>query len=425
VAETDCRTRVTDVVVYDDPRLPADLGLDTPEVGSRWTGWSCAVTGSLRVRSPGRRIEGIQICTVSTVLDEIDPETAGGGDRVRFAALVSTFGLARHTELFLHVRLDGGELVTACRIDVECDIPPPPPCAFAPILINALPRSGTTWLASLLAQHPEVAIHSRYPFEVRQAVYWTSLLRTLASPYNNHRERREMRFLVHRHVMGGSPYYTNFLDDLVPWFATTYAEELTEFVRGSIDAFQRNLQALGGPAKAAARYFVEKFPGRVPPLTMRWIFPRVRELYLVRHPADVFRSIFRFNERRGYADFGEETLGRTEQLFRHVALENQENLMFFEQRCRGGDGVIVRYEDLAADAPRALSRLLAALDMDHSDRVIRSMIDAAAAMRVDDHVTSGPRSTERTPGLSAREEEWIAKYFAGFLTRFYPDERRS
>lgn len=425
MAEIDCRTRVTDVVVYDDPRLPAQLQLDAPEIGSRWTGWSCAVTGSFRVRNPGRRIERIQICAVSTILDEIEPEPADGADRVRFAALVSTFGLARHTELFVHVRLDGGELFTACRIDVECDIPPPPPGAFAPILINALPRSGTTCLTSLLAQHPEVVIHSRYPFEVRQAVYWTSLLRTLASPYNNHRERREMRFLVDRHVMGGSPYYTNFLDDLVPWFATTYAEQLAGFVRGSIDAFQRNLQALGGLAKVGARYFVEKFPGRVPPLTMRWMFPRVRELYLVRRPADVFRSIFRFNERRGYADFGEETLGRTEALFRHVALENRENLMFFEQRCRDGDGVIVRYEDLAADTPRALSRLLAAFGMDHSDRVIASMIDGAAAMRVDGHVTSGPRSSAGDPGLSAREDEWIAKYFADLLKRFYPDDPRA
>lgn len=56
--------------------------------------------------------------------------------------------------------------------------------------------------------------------------------------------------------------------------------------------------------------------------------------------ADVFPSIFRFNERRGHADFGVETLGRIERLFRRVALESRENLMFFEQRCRGGGGVI-------------------------------------------------------------------------------------
>ena len=159
------------------------------------------------------------------------------------------------------------------------------------------------------------------------------------APYSNYRERREMKFLVDRNLVGGSPYYTNFLEDLVPWFATTY---------------------------------------------------------------------------------GEETLGRSEALIQHVALETQENLMFFEQRCRDGSGVIVKYEDLSGYTSDALSTILKSFGLDHSDRVIRSMIDGASRRPFPEHVTSGSPSTEADSALTARGEAWISKYFAGFLDRFYP-----
>ncbi|HSQ79523.1 MAG TPA: sulfotransferase [Casimicrobiaceae bacterium] len=422
MATADYRTTVRNVDVYDDPRFPAELQLLTPKPDSRWAGWSCAVTGSLRLRVQGKRIESIRVCAVSTILDEIAPEYSSRENRYRFGALVSTFGLARRNDIFLNVLLEGGDNFTVCRIDVECDIPPPRPSRYAPILINALPRSGTTWLASILSEHPEIVIYPKYPFEVRQSVYWMSLLRILTNPYHNPKERREMRFLVDRSLVGGSPYYTNFLEGLVPWYATTYGAELAEFMRSMIEKFYRNIDAMYRPGTSEARYFVEKFPGRVPPLTMRWIFPTVRELYLVRNPFDVFRSIFRFNKKRGYPDFGEESLGRSEALFRHVALENQENLAFFEQRGLDGGGVIIKYEDLSTDPYGTLSRLLESFGIDRSDAVIRSMLDGAGKRRFPDHVTSDSPSAGKESSLTPREEAWISKYFAEFLKRFYPQQ---
>ncbi len=416
---TDCRTAVRSVIVDNGPGSPVELQLLTPALHSQWVGWSCAVTGTLRVRAKGRTIESIRAMAYSTILDEIAPECSPGGNLYRFGGLISTFGLSRRNEIVLNVLLQGGENFTACRIEVECDLPRPRPSAYAPILVNALPRSGTTWLASLLSEHPEVVIHRKYPFEVRQSVYWMSLLRILTNPYNNHKEQREMKFVADRNVTGGSPYYTGFLEDLVPWYATTYGEELADFVRRMIEKFYRNIEDIDGAGKGAARYFVEKFPGRVPAITMRWVFPAVRELYLIRNPFDVFRSIFRFNRKRGYPDFGEETFGRSEALFRHVALENRENLMFFEQRCAEGGGMIVKYEDLAADPQETLSQVLMALGIDHSDRVIQSMVEGARRRQFPDHVTSGSASAERDLDLTAREEAWISQYFADFLKRFY------
>ncbi|MGH8801957.1 MAG: hypothetical protein ACREX6_06645, partial [Casimicrobiaceae bacterium] len=125
MATTECRTRVRGLDVYDDSSLPAQLRLTTPKVASQWTGWSCAVTGTLRVRKRGRKIECIRVSVVSTVVDEIAPDYSPAKDLYTFGALISTFGLARRNEIFLHVVLQGGEHFTACRIDIECDLPPP------------------------------------------------------------------------------------------------------------------------------------------------------------------------------------------------------------------------------------------------------------------------------------------------------------
>lgn len=417
---TDHRTAVTNVIVDDDPGFPVELQLATPRPNSQWPGWSCAITGNLRVRVQGKSIKSIRVCAVSTVLDEIAPDHSPGENIYRFGALVSTVGLSPRNEIYLNVLMEGGETHSLCRIDVDCDVPQARPSMFSPILINALPRSGTTWLASILSEHPEIVIHPRYPFEVRQCVYWMSLLRTLTTPYSNYRERREMKFLVDRNLVGGSPYYTNFLEDLVPWFATTYGEELIDFTRRTVEKFYLNIQALGGARKSHARYFVEKFPGRLPPITMRWIFPTVMELYLIRNPFDVFRSIFRFNRKRGYPDFGEETLGRSEALIQNLALENQENLSFFEQRCLDGNGVIVKYEELSEHTSETLSLVLKSLGLDHSDPVLRSMIDGARGRQFPEHVTGLSPSPDKDSALTSREEAWIAKYFADFLNRFYP-----
>lgn len=414
------RTRIRSLDVYDDSGFPLRLELESPTVRSRWPGWWCAVTGRLRLRARDRRIESIRVCVVSTIVDVIAVEPCAADRIYRFGALISTFGLASPTEIFLDVLLDDGANFTVCRIEVECEIPAPRLGRYAPILINALPRSGTTWLASLLAQHPEIVSYPRYPYEVRQAIYWMSVLRTLTNPYNNPLERREMRFLVEPAVTRGTPYYTGFLEDLVPWFATEYAEGLAEFARGTIEKFYAGIEVQAGPAKNHARRFVEKFPGRVPPLTLRWVFSPVSEIYLIRHPVDVFGSIFRFNRKRGYPDFGEETFGRSEALFRHVALESRETLTLFEDRCRDGSGIIVRYEELVLDPRSALSRLLACLGLDRSEAVIESMISLADRERVGSHTTGQPGPVGRDPELTIRERAWVSEHFGGLLARFYP-----
>ncbi len=322
-ARVDRRTRVANVVVYDNPAYPVELRLLTPEPNTHWAGWSCAITGLVRLRSQSRQIDSVRVSIVSTILDEIAVEHSAVDGVHQFRGLVSTVGLPPRSEMIVNVLMRDGSSFDLSKIEMECDIPKQRSGVYSPILINGLPRSGTTWLAALLSEHPQVVTYPAYPYEVRQCVYWMSLLRTLTNPYNNFRERREMKFVADRNLVGGSPYYTNFLKDLVPWYATAYSEELVEFVRTLVDKYYRNIEAMGGRGrKRGRRCFVEKFPGRLQALAMRWIFPTVREIYLVRSPFDILRSIFRFNVARGYPDFGEETLGRSEALVQMLALEN-------------------------------------------------------------------------------------------------------
>ena len=425
MAAIDCRTRVRSVIVDTDPGFPVELRLLTPDPNSQWAGWSCAITGTLRLRAQCQHIESVRVCFVSTILDEIAVEYSSGDDLYRFGGLISTVCLSRHSDIVLNVLMRGGGDFNVCRIEVECDIPELHQSVYSPILINALPRSGTTWLAALLSEHPQVVTYPAYPHEVRQCVYWMSLLRILTNPYNNFRERREMRFAADRYLVGGSPYYTSFLEDLVPWYATAYSEELLEFMQRLVDKYYRNIEAIHGRRKSGPRHFVEKFPGRLQALAMRWIFRNVREIYLVRNPFDVLRSVLRFNQMRGYPDFGEETLGRSEALVRMLALQSHENLTFFEQRCHSGSGVIIKYEDLVAYPLETLRELLKSFGLCYSTRVIQSMIDGAGNKQLPNHVTSGFAPTERESALAPEEEMWISKYFAELLKRFYSLNGRS
>ena len=108
-----------------------------------------------------------------------------------------------------------------------------------------------------------------------------------------------------------------------------------------------------------------------------------------------------------------------------LALENHENLKFFEQRCRSGSGVIIKYEHLVAYPLESLRELLKAFGLCHSTRVIHSMIDGADNRQFPNHVTSGFASADRESALAPEEEMWISKHFAELLKRFYSRNGRS
>ena len=105
---TDRRTRVRGVFVESNPAFPAELELLTPVVDSRWPGWSCPVTGRLRLRAQGDAIKSVRVGTVSTIIDEFPVERPSRDAMHHFGGLVSTVGFPPRGAIHLNVLLGSG-----------------------------------------------------------------------------------------------------------------------------------------------------------------------------------------------------------------------------------------------------------------------------------------------------------------------------
>ena len=92
---------------------------------------------------------------------------------------------------------------------------------YAPILVPALGRSGTTLLMGLLNAHPEIIAPGKYPFEYRQASYFWHAIRILTSPANFSRSMHPDGFEQNNfYQLGYNPYvhgqfYKDFAFDRV------------------------------------------------------------------------------------------------------------------------------------------------------------------------------------------------------------------
>jgi Sulfotransferase family len=435
--------QVVNLIALKNPDGPVQVEMCLPRPGQAYDGWYFPISGLVRLRNPTDRLVSVEIRSDDYAVDTFTPEQArqkpadvkASGfatlvdslasaisprdGSLTFQGMVNTFGLSPHCRFFADALMESGARHRLCRIEADCVIPTPPPSDFSPLLLNALPRSGTTWLIDLLAGHPSIVTDPIYPYEVRPTVYWAHMLRVLTQPYNNAAERNEL-FIGNSHSIGGSPYFSPALEHLIPWHTTAYPEELLNTVRRLTKDFYGRLQREHG--KKTPAFIVEKFPGKKPPLTMRWLFPKVREIMLIRHPRAVMQSIFSFNEQRGYKDFGEETHGRTEALFAYVSRQLQDYLYSYNTRCDDRSGIVVRYEDLAADTPATLKSILDICELDTSPPVVREMIARSERRRVAEHITSGSAHKSKT-SLTGEENQWIAKHFAGVLEKFYPGDR--
>jgi hypothetical protein len=324
---------------------------------------------------------------------------------------VSMYGIPRDATIEVMVEHPGG-VYHAATIVLSISYPVAPRVQYTPLLINGLPRSGTTWLMSLLSAHPQVVVAGGYPFEQSHGIYWSLASRVLSQP---DLEIHSLRGLQnYTFSVPPSPFNPGTFDDACPWFAEEYPLRLADSVRSFTDGVYRREAQLQG--RQDTEVFVEKWPGRVVPHTMRWIFPQVREIFLTRHPRDVILSILRFNARRGFADFGVESHGTGREFIASVARQLREDLKLFRERTGDGSGVIVDYHRLRRNTEAELARMLAQFDLRSDRRAIHGMIETTRHRDMSAHVTSDGSGGQIE--LSAEQEYWIREEFADYFFEF-------
>ena len=390
--------------VLDVRRAPLDRGqlvaavIDSPVPGSHADGHALDITGW--VLGTRARAESIEIVGDHGIIRSVPvrlprPDVAGrfpqveGAEASGFHAAVGLAGLGPRFELGVRALLaDGTRAPIATVLGTRTPMSVDSGSLLQPIIVTSLGRTGTTWLMRLLLENPQIVVHPAHPHEVHAAAYWAHLFKVLSEPADhlNSAHPDGFRTTLSRaghHPFFGPPVTTEHA--MRDWFGQEYPWRLASFATGATDSFYRRMADT--QAKAGARYFAEKFQPDLIPCLMWELYPQGREVVLVRDFRDVVCSVLAFNRKRGFADFGRESVTTDEE---YVALLSSHCRWLLEAyRSRADRAYLLHYEDLILRPADSLGGLLSYLGLPASTQVVGGMLDRASAL-------DGPLANHRT-----------------------------
>jgi hypothetical protein len=289
------------------------------------------------------------------------------------------------------------------------------PAHPAPLMVTTLGRSGSTLLMTLLGQHPQILAFRPETEDSRPFAYQLEAAIGMANPASRLR-------LLDSAVQGeawwlgrASTRFEELLGLDEPLRELLLDAPVERLLRSAIDQAADFASELGATQERAdARYAAEKCgPGHQPRL-VRELCADGRELFLVRDFRDVLASMLAFNAKRGYAAFGREHVDSDEQFVRWQA--NIAAALAAGWRERGDGALLVRYEELVADVPTALARILDYLELDSAPSLIDGIVDRAQAQlgRIQHRTTpdasssTGRWATDLPPALQELANEAFA-----------------
>jgi len=373
------------------PPSPGLLGahLDFPAAGMASDTYAVEVRGwVVGENAPVESVEislGARRSSIGVVPGEPRPDVASGYPGVPhaegsgFRALVGVLENRANFGMEVHARLADGTLARIGRIEgsrnpLSTGVDAP----IQPLMLNTIGRSGSTWLAWLLTCHPEVVGYRAMEYETRVATYWTSVLQALAQPRSylsqvvpTNLETDRTWWLGEKAT--GSPR----LEDpaLEGWLGKEAIEDVAALCQSRIGAFFERVAAEEG--KQSPWYFLEKF--LLEPVVLDLlaeIFPRTRELILVRDFRDVVSSVLAFNRKRGYLAFGREHVDSDAEYVRSVAYRQALGLLQRWQE-REGEAHLVRYEDLLLEPEDTLRAICEFVGVDASEDAVTETLETA------------------------------------------------
>lgn len=317
-------------------------------------------------------------------------EAAGALLGAKFELGLNLLGAPPAGAIEMHAVFGPADQVRLGSIEVRRrPLPPAGTPRFAPVILNSMGRNGTTWFMHFLAEHPQMYIHPEYPHEMLAAHYWANLLESLSTPLAA--DRIMGKWAMRDHQMKSVRAHAYYRRGGTPaaalrYLGGAYVEELAAFCTRSVDSVYAALIEADGRDAAQIRYYSEK---SLPfPELLKEIYPRAREVFLVRDIRDNICSALAFNRKRGTQEFGRGAVPNDEE-FAVIRAREFKALVETYQANRGR-ACLVRYEDLIREPVATMQRVLAYLELDHGEPLVAAMLQRASRPddSLDQHKTS-------------------------------------
>ncbi len=371
--------------------------LDYPRTG-RVDGYAFEVFGWVVSTAPVAEVEFVHEGSVIACceLKVQRPDVArkfGSSSRVGFRKAIGTVGLAPAFTIGVRVVFQDGRRREIAEIRGTQQLISAFTPSMQPIGVTSLGRSGSTLLMRMLAEHPDIIVEERFPYETRVFSYWMHFMHVLAAPadtspvesfWRDPKRLPPFPYFFKDPAIGLTPREEATLDR---WYATDQVEEFARVAQAAVESFYREYASTRNRTTPA--FFAEKIvpAGHIRPI-MRLLYPRRREIFLVRDPRDRVASALALNARRGFDDFGRDLVETDEQ---YVGLIRTHMLSLVEMwKRRSQNDTLVRYEDLVRSPTKQIRAMLDALELDSSANIVDSMVKAGneTTANVNAHRTS-------------------------------------
>ena len=355
------------------------LELDAPRPGQVVPGYLFPVRGSVVVRRDAPAIRLISVVgggRVSRGLAHIgDPVEEGGGVSCGFSFLVGCTAQPREFDLQLYAEFEDGTRtrlagIRGRRSQLRSSFEP----TVQPLLVTTLGRSGSSVLVQALEGHPEIAAYHPFAADPRPAAYWSSVFRELSDPDSSVRQLAHGRLPDRAERgwwLGGAEPQESFEDDpLERWMGVDHVLSLAGYCQDRIESVYAKI---GEESGLVPGYFAEKARPDAITATLRELYPRSREVILVRDWRDVFCSMRSYSAIRGVQLFGRDRHGGDEEHLRALRAAIEE-LMRHRDAHRDRSHT-VRYEDLVLDPQPTLAGVLEYLELEHGPELVAAICE--------------------------------------------------
>ncbi len=367
-------------------RLHANLELPGP--GEPVPGFYVPLSGW--ALAPDGASVAIEVCHGRQVLSRLTPSVARpdivaafpdlpSAERSGFSMALDVLNLPRVFDLRVNAIVGEVETVPIGRVrGSRRAFEPLPTEGPAPLMVTTLGRSGSTLLLTLLSLHPQLVAFQPATYDSRPFAHQLEAAIGMASPTSRTR-------LLDGAVQGEAWWLgrdTVPVEELVrldePLRELLLGAPVERLLRSAVHQAAAFASELGAAQERTdVRYATEKGGPAYLPRLIRELCADGREIFLVRDFRDVIASMLAFNAKRGYDAFGREDVDSDEQFVLWQA--GIAAALAAGWRERGDGALLVRYEELVADVPAELARILDYLELDGAPSLVGEIVDRAEA----------------------------------------------